>query len=59
MKKSTLLLILSVLIITAHAQVNYMSNVYAKSTSQSAVSHNGKFLFLSSFHDIIVFEINP
>lgn len=59
MKKSTLIFILSVLIITARAQVNYMSNVYAKSASQSAVSHNGKFLFLSSYHDIIVFEINP
>lgn len=59
MKKSTLVFILSLLIITAQAQVNYMSNVYAKSASQSAVSHNGKFLFLSSFNDIIVFEINP
>lgn len=58
MKKSALIFILSVLIITAHAQVNYMSNVYAKDASESAVSHNGKFLFLSSFHDIIVFEIN-
>jgi 6-phosphogluconolactonase (cycloisomerase 2 family) len=59
MKKSTLVFILSVLIITAQAQVNYVNNVYAKSASQSAVSHNGKFLFLSSFHEIIVFEINP
>lgn len=59
MKKSILIFILSVLIISAQAQVNYMSNVYAKEASQSAVSHNGKFLFLSSYHDIIVFEINP
>ena len=55
MKKSTLIFILSVLIITAQAQVNYVSNVYAKGASQSAVSHNGKFLFLSSYHDIIFF----
>lgn len=59
MKKIPLVFIMSVLIITARAQVNYVSNVYAKSASQSAVSHNGKFLFLSSYHDIIVFEINP
>lgn len=59
MKKSLLIFVLSALIITARAQVSYVSNVYAKSASQSAVSHNGKFLFLSSFHDIIVFEINP
>lgn len=59
MKKLPLVFILSALIITAQAQVNYVSNVYAKSASQSAVSHNGKFLFLSSFHEIIVYEINP
>lgn len=58
MKKSILIFILSALIITAQAQVKYMSNVYAKNASQSAVSHNGKFLFLSSYHDIVVFEIN-
>lgn len=58
MKKIPLIFILSIFIITAQAQVSYVSNVYAKSASQSAVSHNGKFLFLSSFHEIIVFEIN-
>lgn len=59
MKKSILVFILSALIISARAQVNYVSNVYANNASQSAVSHNGKFLFLSSYHDIIVYEINP
>jgi 6-phosphogluconolactonase (cycloisomerase 2 family) len=59
MKKTSLVFILSVLIITAQAQVNHVSSVYAKQASQSAVSHNGKFLFLSSFDEIIVFEINP
>lgn len=59
MKKVPLVFILSVLMITAQAQVNFVSSVYAKQASQSAVSHNGKFLFLSSYTDIIVFEINP
>lgn len=59
MKKIPLIFILCVLMITARAQVNYVSTVNAKAASQSAVSHNGKFLFLSSYHEIIVFEINP
>lgn len=58
MKKCILVFILSVLLITARAQVSYVSSVYANSAAESAVSHNGKFLFLASSHAIIVYEIN-